>query len=99
MLPVTCASCRKSGLVPEEFAEKRIKCLACGHRFRVENSPIPESPEEETDYELSIPDEFLDFTAPGRHPLVARTTEIDVFVAPLLGRQGQPPYLPAGRKS
>jgi hypothetical protein len=84
MLSVTCGSCRKSGQVPHTFAGKRIKCVACGHRFRAES---PLTPEAETGLETSIPAEFLDLADPAENPPISRTTEIDVFVGPHIDGQ------------
>jgi hypothetical protein len=84
MLSVTCGLCRKSGQVPEAFAGKRIKCVACGHRFLADSAPTPEV---ETSVETAIPEEFLDLAAPVQPSVVSRTTEIDVFVTVLVTDQ------------
>jgi hypothetical protein len=90
MISVSCLACQKIGQVPDDFAGKRIKCVACGLCFWVEVSPNPEA---ETGFEISIPAEIFGFTDPVQKPLVARTTEIDVFVVLHLAGPKQPPCL------
>jgi hypothetical protein len=43
------------------FAGKRIKCMACGHHLLADSAPTPEV---ETGFEASIPEEILDLVAP-----------------------------------